>query len=147
MISVASILQKLLYIWVRSWRCGCLVTWFCYQLIAKAGIKTAAPSWPHPYSFVYVLNCDLKARVMLNRDTWINRWSLFHWRKLIAIYIYIHSAFSIATIYATCCNWPWENETLGYLTWCEKHSTKLCCWLCINSKTNHGNVGVWWIML
>ena len=21
--------------WVRSWNCGCLVTWFCYQQIAK----------------------------------------------------------------------------------------------------------------
>ena len=24
-----------IYIWVRSRNCGCLVTWFCYQLIAK----------------------------------------------------------------------------------------------------------------
>ena len=29
-------------IWVRSRNCGCLVSWFCYQLIAKPGIKTAA---------------------------------------------------------------------------------------------------------
>ena len=36
-------------IWVRSWRCGCLVTWFCYHLIAKPGNKTAALSWPDPY--------------------------------------------------------------------------------------------------
>ena len=34
--------------WVRSRRCGCLVTWFCYHLIAKSGNKTAAPSWPDP---------------------------------------------------------------------------------------------------
>ena len=34
--------------WVRSRRCGCFVTWFCYQLIAKPGNKTAAPSWPDP---------------------------------------------------------------------------------------------------
>ena len=39
-----------LNIWVRSWNCGCLVTWFCYQLIAKPGNKTAAVSWPHPYN-------------------------------------------------------------------------------------------------
>ena len=32
-------------IWVESWGCGCLVTWFCYQLIAKPGNKTAAPPW------------------------------------------------------------------------------------------------------
>ena len=36
-------------IWVRSWNCGCLVTWFCYQLIAKPGNKTAAVPWPDPY--------------------------------------------------------------------------------------------------
>ena len=37
------------YIWVRSRNCGCLVTWFCYQLIAKRGNKTDAISWPDPY--------------------------------------------------------------------------------------------------
>ena len=31
-------------IWVRSRNCGSLVTWFCYQLIAKPGNKTAAVS-------------------------------------------------------------------------------------------------------
>ena len=36
-------------IWVRSRNCGCLVTWFCYQLIAKPGNKTAAVPWPDPY--------------------------------------------------------------------------------------------------
>ena len=38
------------YRWeVRSRRWGCLVTWFCYHLIAKPGNnKTAAPSWPDP---------------------------------------------------------------------------------------------------
>ena len=33
-------------IWFRSWRCGCLVTWFCYQLRAKPGNKTTASLWP-----------------------------------------------------------------------------------------------------
>ena len=37
------------FIWVRSRNCGCLVTWFCYQLIAKPGNKTATVSWPGPY--------------------------------------------------------------------------------------------------
>ena len=36
-------------IWVRSQNCGCLVTWFCYQLIAKPGNKTATVPWPDPY--------------------------------------------------------------------------------------------------
>ena len=35
--------------WVRSWRCTCLVTWFCYQMIAKPGNKTGPPSWPDPF--------------------------------------------------------------------------------------------------
>ena len=34
---------------VKSWNCGCLVTWFCYQLIAKPGNKTAAVPWLDPY--------------------------------------------------------------------------------------------------
>ena len=34
--------------WVRSWNCGCLVTWFCYQMIAKPGNKTGTVSWPDP---------------------------------------------------------------------------------------------------
>ena len=37
------------HIWIRSRDCGCLVTWFCYQLIAKPGNKTATVSWPDPY--------------------------------------------------------------------------------------------------
>ena len=36
-------------IWVKWRNCGCLVTWFCYQLIAKPGNKTATVSWPDPY--------------------------------------------------------------------------------------------------
>ena len=35
---------------VRSRNCGCLVTWFCYQLIAKPGNKTATVPWPDPYN-------------------------------------------------------------------------------------------------
>ena len=41
-------------IWVRSRNCGCLVTWFCYQMITKPGNKTATPSWPDPYLFIYL---------------------------------------------------------------------------------------------
>ena len=29
---------------------GSLVTWFCYQLIAKPANKTDTVSWPHPYA-------------------------------------------------------------------------------------------------
>ena len=40
---------KTMYIWVRSWWCDCLVTWFCYQMIATPGNKKATPLWPDPY--------------------------------------------------------------------------------------------------
>ena len=35
--------------WVRSRNCSCLITWFCYHLIAKPGNKTTAVPWPAPY--------------------------------------------------------------------------------------------------
>ena len=45
------------YIWVRSRNCVCLVTWFCYQLIAKPGNKTDSfVTWP-----IWVLRCCLNA--------------------------------------------------------------------------------------
>ena len=34
----------------------CLVTWFCYHMIAKPGNKTAAPSWPDPSVYQYTCN-------------------------------------------------------------------------------------------
>ena len=40
--------QPSIGIWLRSRSCGCLVTLFCYQLIAKPGNKTAAVLWPDP---------------------------------------------------------------------------------------------------
>ena len=67
-------------IWVRSQNCGCLVTRFCYQLIAKPGNKTAAVSWPGPYSdldhqrsthsssAISVQNWELKTYIILSRD-------------------------------------------------------------------------------
>ena len=47
---------RVTHISARSWNCGCLVTWFCYQLIAKPGNKTAAVSWPDPYASVQHIN-------------------------------------------------------------------------------------------
>ena len=62
-------------IWVRSRNCACLVTWFCYQMIAKPGNNTATVSWPDPYFpnqlFIYVcLFC-------------------FMWLSEVAVHIYI----------------------------------------------------------
>ena len=42
-------------IWVRSRNCGCFVTWFCYQLIANPGNKTATVPCPDPYyTYIYI---------------------------------------------------------------------------------------------
>ena len=49
-------------IWVRSWNCGCRVTWFCYQLIAKPGNKTAKqipyPANSSEYSTMNTHTCN-----------------------------------------------------------------------------------------
>ena len=59
--------KKLWIMWVRSWNCGCLVTWFCYQLIAKPGNKTAAVSWPDP-CIIEKLQCD--SLWLVDNTTW-----------------------------------------------------------------------------
>ena len=46
--------SNVMKIWVRSRNCGCLATWFCYQLIAKPGNKTATVPWPDPYTVMTV---------------------------------------------------------------------------------------------
>ena len=38
-------IMTLMLVTVRSQMCTCLVTWFCYQMIAKPGNKTGAPTW------------------------------------------------------------------------------------------------------
>ena len=53
-------------IWVRSRKCSRLVTWFCYQMIAKPGNKTAAASWPDPYTYLlFDFDCALTQEVIL----------------------------------------------------------------------------------
>ena len=46
-------LLLMINIWVKSRRCGCLVTRLCYQMIANPGNKTVAPSWPDPYIHIF----------------------------------------------------------------------------------------------
>ena len=41
---------------VRSRRCVCLVTWYCYHLIAKPSNKTTLPSWPDPNAVKILFN-------------------------------------------------------------------------------------------
>ena len=54
--------------WVGSRRCGCLVTWFCYQLIAKPGNKTATSPRPDPKTFFYQAIFSHKTRSHYNTD-------------------------------------------------------------------------------
>ena len=67
-------------IWVRSRNCGCLVTWFCYQLIAKPGNKTATVSWPDPYNtdngwsyYWNICNYTCILNVLVLQNTFWNR--------------------------------------------------------------------------
>ena len=78
--SIFPIYTHKICIWVRSWRCGCLVTWFCYHLIAKPGNKTAASSWPDPYCFITLgprqNGCQFPGGIFkcifLNENVWIS---------------------------------------------------------------------------
>ena len=45
--------------WVRSRNCGCLVAWFCYQMIAKPDNETSAVSWPDPYTCIYIYKVSI----------------------------------------------------------------------------------------
>ena len=53
----------MVYIWIRSRNCDCLVTRPCYQLIAKPGNKTATVMWPDPYSD---FKCNNKRLFLIN---------------------------------------------------------------------------------
>ena len=57
----------LVYIWVMSRNCRCLVTWFCYQLIAKPGNKTATVSWHDPYHSSVFQWCTLWLKIKISK--------------------------------------------------------------------------------
>ena len=63
-------------IWVRSWNCGCLVTWFCYQLIAKPGNKTAAVLRPDPYPNARTPDVRLFLRVDVYMRKLVHIWMI-----------------------------------------------------------------------
>ena len=64
-----------------SRNCGCIVFWFCYQLIVKPGNKTAAVLWPDPYDvYKVMLNVwsHFKSRLkMLQDDVYNPQWNCF----------------------------------------------------------------------
>ena len=73
-------------IWVRSWNCGCLIAWFCYQLIAKPGNKTAAvsvtwPIWAFPsanalphFTASHTMYLHLSCMLFSHHDSFTDRW-------------------------------------------------------------------------
>ena len=67
-------ISKLTIIGSGHENCGCLVTWFCYQLIAKPGNKTAAVSWPDP--LVQMMAYHLVGAKPLSESMLIVNWTL-----------------------------------------------------------------------
>ena len=57
-------------IWIRSRKCTCLVTWFCYHLIAEPGDKTGPPSWPDPYTTKHSFKGFGDDQVIMLMVTW-----------------------------------------------------------------------------
>ena len=78
-------------IWVRSRRCGCLVTWFCHQLITKPGNKTATPSWPDPYALCVFVQCRLPVSFPFK----FQFGSRVLWRKILISSYHLNSAYDI----------------------------------------------------
>ena len=81
-------------IWVRSRNCGCLVTWFCYHLIAKPGNKTATVPWPDPYHhwcrpWVYVIIKFIFYDPWVYMTTCLDYWDI-NWKFCILLPPYTH---------------------------------------------------------
>ena len=66
-------------------RCGCLVTWFCYQPIAKPGNNTAAPPWPEPFD---VFLCKFYASIRLSGSSLFSSFSCLFLVSLSKLYFY-----------------------------------------------------------
>ena len=76
---------QVMFLSVRSRNCGCLVTRFCYQLIAKPGNKTAAVSWPDPYDMFI---CEVYSGVK-----YLICWSVWCIPVVCMWYVYLCSLF------------------------------------------------------
>ena len=85
--TVCVTMQGSICIWVRSRNCGCLVTWFCFQMIAKPGNKTATVPWPDPYApsqWETTLHCNvvshrLGAYTKTISAMYLSQWPLLIW--------------------------------------------------------------------
>ena len=71
-----------LYMWVGSRNCGCLVAWLCYQFMAKPGSRTAAVPWPGPYVFTVYMTHRLSVYILY----WHTNAALI----LVTSYLHIH---------------------------------------------------------
>ena len=93
------------YICVRSRNCGCLVTWFCYQLIAKPGNKTATVSWPDPSGykihFELILTFDHQAKNISILTSFCSRF-------------WPNSAFPVPSLSKLCHHWWWLGTNLDH---------------------------------
>ena len=74
-----------LYMWVGSRNCGCLVAWFCYQFMAKPGSRTAAVPWPGPYVFTVYMTHRLSVYILY----WHTNAALI----LVTSYLHIHFSY------------------------------------------------------
>ena len=77
----SSSIRRVNSIWVRSRNWGCLVTWFCYQLIAKPGNKTASVPWPDPYGSAIILILSVtsfQSLITSDSNEIISRWPNVH---------------------------------------------------------------------
>ena len=74
-----------LYMWVGSRNCGCLVAWFCYQFMAKPGGGTAAVPWPGPYVFTVYMTHRLSVYILY----WHTNAALI----LVTSYLHIHFSY------------------------------------------------------
>ena len=81
-----------LVIWIRSRNRGCLVTWFCYQLIAKWGNKTATVPWPDPFVKTPVSKLIWNKIGICFRDFWNQLyWKLFWYSMFIFLFWCVHT--------------------------------------------------------
>ena len=81
------------FIWVRSRNCGCLFTWFCYQLITKPGNKTATVPWPDPYACCLCLWAEAYLFPVMSLSKWPpgSHIGFFGFRTLTIFWLWISS--------------------------------------------------------
>ena len=115
-------------IWVRSRNCDCLVTWFCYQLIAKPGNKTATVPWPDPYIDGLLQDCSTSSALemeLLQSCTepsicWLHAHGNQQHKHISILYIFFHIyVYEIFIMNTKMANWlRW------LLCWHEKKSRR-----------------------